>query len=134
MNKQLRLLSLGDVKTAKDQRQYYAATFQDPTNPFAKSISRIFWQQKNAAGDAEWRGADPEAVKPFLGKLLPGYIATKKVEAFDINGRQVDTYTTVILGSELESQIFKAMGHPLAVEAGALAAETVAAEAELVIQ
>lgn len=119
MNKQLKLVSLGDVKTAKDNRQYYSANFQDPTNPFARAISRIFWQQKNTAGEAVWRGADPEAVKPFVGKLLPGYIATKKVAEYAIGDRTADTYTTVILGSELESQVFKGMGHPLAEEAKA---------------
>lgn len=118
----VKLASLGEVKIAKDGRGYYAASFQDPTNPFAKTVTRNFWQQKNAAGEPVWRGADPTQVKPFLNKTIPGYLATRKVQPYAITGsdnveRTADTYTTVILGNELDSQVFKALGHPLAEEA-----------------
>ena len=120
MNKsQVRLLSTTDAVVARDGRSYYTATFQDPENPFGKAVSRNFWQQKNAAGEPVWKGADPEQVKPFLKKLIPGYIATRKVEAYPVTGtdgveRSANIYTTVILGSELEEQVFKSLNHPLA--------------------
>lgn len=117
--KTLRLLSVTETKLAKDGRGFYGATFQDPMNPFAKTVTRNFWQQKNAAGEPVWKGADPAQVAAFVGKQLPGYIATKKVEDYAVTGgdnieRTANTYTTVILGSELEEQVFKSLNHPLA--------------------
>lgn len=128
MNKFLKLVAISEPKPAKDNRLYYAGQFQDPTNPFAKTVTRMFWQQKDASGTPVWRGADPEIVKTFVGKTLPGAIVTKEVEEYQIGERTINTYTTVVLGSELDLQVFKAMGHPLAKQA-----VTTAVEAELEI-
>lgn len=129
MNKFLKLVAISDIKTAKDNRAYYAAQFQDPTNPFAKTVTRMFWQQKDAAGTPVWRGADPEIVKTFVGKTLPGAIVTKEVEDYQIGERTINTYTTVVLGSELDLQVFKAMGHPL--KQAAVAEQVAEAELEI---
>lgn len=133
--KQVKLVAITEPAEARDQRLFYKATFQDPSNPFAREVTRLFWQQKNAAGEPVWKGADPAKVKPFVGKNLPGYIASREVEAYEVTGtggeaRTATTYTTVITGEELESQVFKSLGHPLkkaeAVEATAPVAEEIA--------
>lgn len=111
--KTVKLVSTGEVKTATDGRQYYAASFQDPSNPFGKTVTRLFWQQKDAAGTPIWKGGDPEVVKNFVNKTIPGEIKTAKVEAYDVNGNTATTYTTVLLGAELAEQVFKSLGHPL---------------------
>lgn len=131
----VRLKSITEPKVAKDNRSYYTATFQDPANPFAKTVSRNFWQQNNAAGEPVWKGANPAEVKPFIGKTIPGFISTKKVEDYEIaaaNGdiRTATTYTTVILGSELEEVVFKSLGHPLLV-AGEAEVEVEADQVEI---
>lgn len=113
MNKVLKLTGISALKVAKDTRSYYAATFQDPANPFASTVTRMFWQQLKD-GVAYWKGADYEVIKGFVGKTVPGFISTQKVEPFMIGDRSVSTYTTVILGSELEEQVFKALGHIIA--------------------
>lgn len=111
MNKpQLKLIAVGEVKTAKDNRAYYSASFQDPSNPFAGAKSRIFFQQNNSAGQPEWRGADPAVTKTFVGKLIPGEIVTAKVEEYQINERTVNIHTAVVLGNELAEQVFKQQG------------------------
>lgn len=117
--KSLKLVSVTATATAKDGREYYGAEFQDPSNPFARTVKRNFWQQKNAQGVAEWRGADPSVVKNFIGKTVPGEMITAKVEQYEIIGsdgtvRNANTFTTVILGNELAEQVFKSLGHPLA--------------------
>lgn len=134
MNKSLKLVALSAVSTAKDDRQYYTAEFQDPSNPFAKTVKRNFWQQKNAAGTPEWRGADPAVVKNFVGRTIPGQLMTAKVEPYTVIGaggveRTANIFTTAILGSELPEQVFKSLNHPLAVEAAV--EETVAEAAEM---
>lgn len=135
----IRLTQLGEVKTAKDGRAYYAATFQDPANPFAKTVTRNFWQQKNSAGEPVWRGADPAQVKPFLNKTIPGQIATRVVEPYAITGsdnveRTATTYTTIVFGNELESQVFKSLNHPLIEAVVTNVAPVEAVQEELVIQ
>lgn len=115
----IRLTALGEVKVAKDERSYYSATFQDPLNPFAKTVTRNFWQQKNQAGEPVWKGADPAQVKPFVGKTIPGYIASRTVEPYAITGsdgveRTATIYTTVVFNTEVESAVFRSLQHPLA--------------------
>lgn len=129
----LRLKAITEPKVAKDNRQYYTATFQDPANPFAKEVARNFWQQFNGAGEPVWKGANPAEVKPFLGKVIPGKIVTAVVEPYSITGtngveRTANTYTTVVLGSELEMVVFKSLGHPIAEEAKVEEAAIVAEE------
>lgn len=136
MNQSVRLKGISEVREAKDGRQFYLATFQDPSNPFGKTVTRTFWQQKDSAGQPVWKGANPEEVKPFVGKLIPGYIKTAKVEAYEVTGsngavNMATTYTTVILGAELDEQVFKSLNHPLATTAAVEA--PVAQEAELEI-
>lgn len=123
----LLLVGISAVATAKDTRQYYTAEFQDPENPFGKTVKRNFFQQFNPTDPTktEWRGADPAKVKAFLGKIIPGYIANEEVEPYEIPGRKgingapdqpdrtVNYYTTVVLGHEQKAVVFRTMRHPL---------------------
>jgi hypothetical protein len=121
----LKLNAISPVKTEKEgsarsdgkvNRQYYVATFSNPANPFGKTVSRTFWQQHSADGTtAEWKGADPVQVRPFLGKLIPGNIVAKTVEDYPIIGlggeeRYATSYTAVVLDGETVESVFKASG------------------------
>jgi hypothetical protein len=118
----LKLSSVTAPKTEKSRvdgkvsRQYFTATFTNPANPFAKGVSRVFWQQHNADGtEATWKGANPKDVAAFVGKEIPGYIAARQVEAYDITSidgsiREANSYTAVVLDGELETAVFKASG------------------------
>lgn len=121
----LKLIGITEVKSEKKRsdkkvsRQYYTAEFADQSNPFAKTVKRNFFQTHNADGSAaEWRGASPEAVTPFIGKEIPGAIVSKAVEAYTIgegaDQRDASTYTTIVLGNENIESVFKGLGHPLA--------------------
>lgn len=112
MNK-LKLVAVTELKTAKDGRAYYTAEFQDVNNPFANTVKRNFWQQKNAAGVAEWRGASYDVISKLVGTTVPGSIATRVVEEYQIGDRTANIFTTVLLGAELDVQVFKALGHEL---------------------
>lgn len=119
----LKLISISPVKTEKERkdgkvsRQYYTASFTNPNNPFSKVVSRTFWQQHNADGtEATWKTANPELVKSFIGKLIPGSIVSSKVEEYDIVNentgevRTASTYTAVVLEGETAQSVFKASG------------------------
>ena len=120
----LLLVSVAPVKTetsnrkdGKVSRQYYVASFANPANPFGKTVSRTFWQQHNADGtEATWKTANPELVKTFIGKLIPGQIVSSKVEEYDIVNqgtgeiRTASTYTAVVLEGETAQSVFKAAG------------------------
>jgi hypothetical protein len=132
----VKLSSISDVRTEKVRtdgkvsREYFTATFTNPANPFAKGVSRVFWQQHNADGtNAEWKGANPRDVKQFIGKEIPGYIAARQVEAYDITGvdgsvREANTYTTVVLDGEVEASVFKASGKTVLEAAPSMAVST----------
>jgi hypothetical protein len=118
----LKLVSISEVKTEKERvdgkvsRQYYSAMFSNPSNPFSRTVSRVFWQQHNNDGtSAEWRGANPAEVRLFIGKLIPGQIVSSQVEAYDITGsdgaiREANSYTTVVFEGENPVAVFKAAG------------------------
>ena len=118
----LKLVSISEVKTEKERidekksRQYYIATFRNPANPFSKTVSRTFWQQHNADGtETSWKVGNPNEVKQFIGKEIPGKIVSSKVEAYDItdslgNIREANTYTAVVLDGETVESVFKAAG------------------------
>lgn len=121
----LKLVQISEVKTEKERvdgkvsRQYYTASFSNPSNPFLKTVSRVFWQQHNADGtSAEWRGANPSETRAMLGKLIPGQIVAAQVEAYDITGsdgaiREANSYTTVVFEGENPVAVFKAAGKNL---------------------
>ena len=119
----LQLVSISEVKTEKERvdgkvsRQYYTATFINPENPFSKAVSRVFWQQHNVEGtEATWKTANPDLVKKFVGKLIPGRIVSSVVEEYDIVNagtgevRTATTYTAVVLEGETAQAVFKAAG------------------------
>lgn len=131
----LKLLSISPVKTEKERvdskvsRQYYTALFRNPANPFAKGVSRTFWQQHNADGtSAEWKGANPKEVMSFIGKEIPGKIVSRQVEAYDITDstgavREANSYTAVVMDGELETAVFKASGKTIIEAAPVIAAK-----------
>lgn len=121
--KTVKLISISEVKTEKQRtdgkssRQYYTAYFADVMNPFAKQIQRNIFQSHSADGKtANWRAGNPELVKNFIGKEIPGQFVNSKVEPYQIDGRTVTTYTTVVLEGENVDSIFKQSGHPIAKE------------------
>ena len=126
----LKLVSISEVKTekvrtdGKASRQYYSAVFSDPNNPFAKTVQRNFFQQHNADGtEGIWKGGNPSEVKQFIGKTIPGEIVSETVEAYQIDGRSVGTYSTVVLSGENKATVFKSCGHVIAIAQTSVVAE-----------
>lgn len=125
----LKLVAVSESKTEKVRtdgkvsREYYTAEFNNPANPFGKSVRRTFWQQHNNDGTvAEWRGANPKDVSRFIGKEIPGRIVSGTTEAYEIISyggevREATTYTAVVLDGETPEAVFKASGKILLVAA-----------------
>jgi len=88
--KTVKLMSITDVKTEKQRtdgkksRQYYVAEFGNPSNPFAPSVKRTFFQAHNADGSTTWKGANPSTVSAAIGKEIPGSIINMKVEKYPV--------------------------------------------------
>lgn len=119
--KTVKLISISEVKTEKVRtdgkvsRKYYTAYFADSLNPFAKQTQRNIFQDHNQDGTvAIWKSGDPAIVKNFIGKEIPGQIVNCSVAPYDINGRMVDSFTTVLLDGEKLSAILKQSGHTMA--------------------
>lgn len=115
----LKLSKISDVKIEKDRtdgkaaRSYYTAEFIDAENPFNAPRIRNFFQQHSADGKTTvWKGGNPELVKQFLGKLIPGAIVSKQVEPYTVEGNATPAtkFTTVCLSHESVEQVFKAAG------------------------
>ena len=115
------LNGMSDVKTEnrtadkKKARQYYQAEFADSANPFAKVVKRVFFEDHTNDNGAEttWKVGNPEIVKQFLGKTIPGSILNVKVQPYTIGDRTVDNCTIVQLGSESINSAVRATGKRL---------------------
>ena len=116
------------INLTSDDREYYIASFQDPTNPFGFERNRVFSQNSNADGVKEWRGAHPSVIGNFVGKTVPAEIVTRKVPPYTIGERTLTTYTCVVLKSESIESVFRANGHDLSLVESNEATITVDAE------
>ena len=107
----LKLKSVGELRTAVDGRQFYSASFQDPLNIFAPKVSRMFWQQKSASGAIEWKGASHAEATAAIGSLIPAAIVCKEVQPYQIGENTVKFYTCVVLANEAVEKTFNSLGH-----------------------
>lgn len=144
MKNVLVLLAISAISTEKERkdgkvsRQFYIAEFQDPNNPFSETRKRTIFQQHNADGTkASWRAGNPDQVKKFLGKEIPGEIVSENVPEYDIviNGesRKANKYTTVVFSHETVESVFKAAGHALDAKSTTVVASEVTAAAEVAV-
>ena len=140
MENLIQLTEISPVSTAKDGRNYYTAKAVNVVggvvSPFSKVGSRTIFQQFTQKSDPaldrndtepRWIFGDPNQVKAFVGfgkPFLPGKVTTETVEAYDINGNQATSYTTIVFDGEIKTTVFKNMGHPLAVDAVATVVAT----------
>ena len=104
---------VGKINMTSDGRGYFIAEFQDPSNPFAVTRSRVIQQQKDSVGNAVWRGPSPRDLTSWVGKQLPGEFVTRQVEAYSIGDSTATSYTTVVLKNEIVSTVFSQAGHDI---------------------
>jgi len=120
--KKLILVSMSEVKTEKTRtdgkvsRKYYTARFADASNPFAKGVQRNVFQAHSADGKtASWKGGNPDQVRSFIGKEIPGQMVNCTVEPYTIGeNKNITSYTTALLDGENIVAILKQAGHKLA--------------------
>ena len=103
----------GKLNETSDGRKYYIASFRDPENPFGVERTRIFAQTTNSADEPVWKSGNPELIKKFVGKLVPGDIVTRQVDSYMVGDRAVDTYSCVVLKNESVTSVFKQQGHEI---------------------
>ncbi len=125
----LRIISVGEVKEAKDKRNYFAVELRGSLG--SKSISRNIFNQfkKDKAGNNTevkvWdRGSREEFIAAMqAGELLEGAKETRTVQPYSIPGNEaiLTTYSTVVFQDEKVESVFAQSNHPiLDVETGQL--------------
>ena len=105
----------GKLNQASDGALYCVVTLEDQSNP-TRFIKRTvnYRQQKNAQGAWAWRGATPKVFHTMKTRIIEGRSVTHTVEPYEVSGREINTYTTIILTGESEASVFKNAGHPIA--------------------
>ena len=119
----LRVISRSEVKTASDDRKYMTVQFMDVKNPFVGTRPKMVWQQftTKSSSDLAYNDSNPKwTVEPsIIDELIkdkaqiPGEIITETVPEYEVGGREVNTFTAVVLGHESVQAVFKASGHEL---------------------
>lgn len=105
----------GKFNVTSDGRLYLIAEFSDPNNPFGGIKRRTISQQFDSNGNPVWNINIAE-VRSLIGQQIDGQIITSVVEPYDVNGRSVSTYTTVVFAHENVETVFKNAGHPITVQ------------------
>jgi hypothetical protein len=100
----------GKINVGVDGRKYYLAEFEDPENFMAATRMRVV-SQSGSEGAASWRLPSPKKMLANVGRDLPGAIITRFVEPYEVNGRMVDTYSTIVFGGEIIENVFQKAGH-----------------------
>ena len=113
----------GKLNLTSDGRKYYIAVFRDPSNPFGAERTRVIAQTTDSEDNPVWKAGNPALIKQFVGKNIPGDIVTKSVVPYTVDGREVMSYTSVVLKGETITSVFKSQGHQLMTSDGVIAGE-----------
>lgn len=119
----VKLISRTEVRTAKDGRQFFVGTFRPGFGQ--RLVNRTFWQQfKQIAGvrteEKFWERASPEEADQLIktGEVIEAKKVTNNVETYEIAGKPVNTYSTILFPDENEITLFAAQNHPIVSEHG----------------
>lgn len=116
----LKIKSVGELKTASDNRQYYAVEFSAGFGQ--KNISRNIFEtfktdSKTGLPTQEkvWsRGTREEALAQMrLGHEVEAQKVTKTVEPYMIGENTVNSYSTVVFADEKIESVFASANHPI---------------------
>jgi len=115
----VKLVELSDVRTAKDGRNFFVASFRAGFGQ--RAVKRTFWEQFQRDADGKptgkkyWeRASYQEALELLKTKeSIEGSCVTKKVESYYLNDRAVNTYSTVVFPDENEVTVFANQNHPI---------------------
>lgn len=116
----LKVIAVSDLRTAKDGRNYFVATFRPGFGQ--RSVKRTFWEQfdRDAKTGAQlttkyWERASHEDALAYLqsGELIVGEKVTAVVEKYLVGDNEVNTYSTVIFPDELAERVFDNQNHPM---------------------
>jgi len=125
----LTVVKVSEERTDKNGRNYKVVTFQSPNTieivdattgellnvrvP-ARTTSMVRYQESYLNDQMEY------LYDATVGEKIPGKIVTEQVAPYEINGREVNTYTTAVLGmtndSAFDAEIvraFRSAGHDL---------------------
>lgn len=119
----MKLVAMSDVRTATDGRQYFIGTFRPGFGQ--RLVNRTFWQQFKLIGGVRteekfWERASPSEAEALInsGESIEAIKITRNVETYEIAGRPVNTYSTVLFPDENEVTLFAAQNHPIVNEHG----------------
>ena len=116
----------GKLNLAKDGALYCGVTLEDRSNPLKYVRRHVnYRQQKNSAGEWVWKGATPVQFAKLQGSKVNGTVVTRTVQPYDVQGREVDSYTTIVLAGENEATVFRNAGHEIVSQAQATEAPPV---------
>jgi hypothetical protein len=102
----------GNFNITSDGRLYFLVDVANPANPFDGRRSRMISQQFNSANEAEWR-VDPASIRSLIGTVVGGDVVRHDVEPYELDGRMLTSYTTVVFAHESPETVFKQAGHPI---------------------
>jgi hypothetical protein len=116
----LKIRSVGNVKTASDGRQYFQVGFSAGIGQ--KEVTRLIWEEfKRDSGtglpidEKVWKRGNHKDFMDAMkaGELVQGEIVSRKVESYEIRETKVDSYTAIVFADEKVEAVFAAANHPI---------------------
>lgn len=118
--KTLKLIAISDLRTAKDGRDYFVASFRAGFGQ--RPVKRTFWQQFERDAKTQektehkyWERASYTDAVALLksGEAIEGEKVTAVVETYILGENEVSTFSTVIFPDEKAENVFAAQNHPM---------------------
>lgn len=108
----------GEVNISSDGRKFVLLEIADKSN-FRKFHKRNLIYSSNDKGI--WPALTPKEMMRVLEEserkgtpiTLQGRVVTHLVEKYEIDGREVNTYSTIVLSDENEVTVFNSSKHPI---------------------
>lgn len=116
----MQIVQVSDVRTAKDGRDFFVATFRPGFGQ--RLVNRTFWEQYKTdpktgerTQEKYWERATPEDALALLKskERIEAKKITRSVEEYTIGENTVTKYSTVMFPDEDEITLFQQQNHPI---------------------
>lgn len=111
----------GKLNQNKDGKLYFVVNVQDESNPFHVTKRTMVISQVEKNSKNTWGAFTPQQFKAAIGQQIEGAKVIKNnVVPYNFNGREVNTFTTIIMPHENEISVFFNQQHPIMLEDGTI--------------
>ena len=111
----------GKLNQNKDGKLYFVVNVEDQSNPFHVTKRTMVISQVEKNNQLTWGAFTPTQFKAAVGTVIENaQVVKENVVPYNLNGREVNTFTTIVFSHENKISVFFNQGHPIMLEDGTI--------------